>query len=79
MKKQITEHRKWMIRSYAVTFSAVSLRLLVPFLSIVVGMELLQTVIVTAWISWLGNLMVAELMIRFIFINQKNKSHENKN
>jgi uncharacterized membrane protein len=71
MKKQITEHRKWMMRSYAVTFSAVSLRLWVPFLAIVVGMDPLQTTIVTAWISWWINLIIAEILIQFIFYQSK--------
>jgi uncharacterized membrane protein len=65
-KKQIEAHQKWMMRSYAVTFSAVTLRLWVPVLSLVFEMDHLQVVIITAWISWLFNLMAAEIIIKLI-------------
>lgn len=64
-KKQIEEHKHWMIRSYAVTFSAVTLRLLVPILSLYLNIEHLTIVILTAWISWLINLIAAECIIKF--------------
>jgi uncharacterized membrane protein len=64
-KKQIEEHKHWMIRSYAVTFSAVTLRLWVPVLSLYLNIEHLTIVILTAWISWLINLLVAECIIKF--------------
>lgn len=63
-KKQVNEHVKWMVRSYAMTFAAVTLRLWVPFLSLVVEMEHLKIIIITAWISWLFNLMAAELILK---------------
>lgn len=63
-KKQIQQHVNWMVRSYAMTFAAVTLRLWVPFLSLVVDMEHLQVIIITAWISWLFNLVAAELLIK---------------
>ncbi len=64
-KKQIEQHVHWMIRSYAITFSAVSLRLWVPFLSLYTTMDHLHIIIITAWISWLFNLIVAEGVIKF--------------
>jgi uncharacterized membrane protein len=63
-KKKVQEHIKWMVRSYAVTFAAVTLRLWVPFLSLVIEMEHLKVIIVTAWISWLFNLIAAEFIIK---------------
>ena len=65
IKKQILQHQQWMIRSYAVTFSAVTLRLWVPFLSIACNWEHEEVVVITAWISWLFNLIAAELIIYF--------------
>ncbi len=67
LNKQIIQHRQWMIRSYAITFSAVSLRLWVPCLSLIVKMDPLQVIIVTAWISWLFNLIAAEYIIKLKF------------
>lgn len=72
---QVDQHRQWMLRSYAVTFSAVSLRLWVPLLSLYLPTDPMQVVIITAWISWLFNLIVAEFIIHF---NHKKITYENK-
>ncbi len=63
-KKQVNEHIKWMVRSYAMTFAAVTLRLWVPFLSLAINMEHLKVIIITAWISWLFNLVAAEFILK---------------
>lgn len=63
-KKQVNEHIKWMVRSYAMTFAAVTLRLWVPFLSLTINMEHLKVIIITAWISWLFNLIAAEFILK---------------
>lgn len=60
----IAAHRKWMLRSYAVTFSAVTLRLWVPLLSLFADWQPLTVVVVTAWISWLFNLLFIEFYIK---------------
>lgn len=73
-KKQINSHIQWMIRSYAITFSAVSLRLWVPALSLFSNFSSLQIIILTAWVSWLFNLIIAELIIKN---KLKTKNHEN--
>ncbi|UKN03875.1 DUF2306 domain-containing protein [Paracrocinitomix mangrovi] len=72
-KKDLIGHQKWMYRSYALSFAAVTLRLLVPLMSEpFVGYYLgssheEQTYIITvatAWLSWIINLIVAEILIR---------------
>ncbi len=63
-KGRVGEHIKWIVRSYAMTFAAVTLRLWVPFLSLVISMEQLNVIIITAWISWLFNLLVAEFILK---------------
>lgn len=60
----ITEHKKWMIRSYALSFSAITLRLYVPLLSLYFEWEHDFVVQITAWINWIPNLLVAEWIIR---------------
>lgn len=63
LRRQFVVHRQWMIRSYALTFAAVTLRLGIPALMIGLGMtgeEAFQTV---AWASWTLNLIVAEWLI----------------
>lgn len=56
------EHRKWMTRSYSLTFSAVTVRLAAPVLLLVTG-DIVFTVN-GAILSWPLNLLVAEALIR---------------
>ena len=62
--KKIQLHERWMIRSYAVTFTGVTFRLWMPFLSIVFQLEFLEAYPIDAWVSWIANLFVAQLIIR---------------
>lgn len=56
-------HRAWMIRNYALTFSAVTLRLWLPlFFSL--GYDFPEAYTTVAWLCWVPNLLVAELIIR---------------
>ena len=63
-EKKISQHKKWMIRSFALSFSAVTLRLYVPLLSLGFGFEHDFVVVITSWINWIPNLLVAEWIIR---------------
>lgn len=63
--KKIQEHKKWMVRSYALTFSAVTLRTWVPVLSLGFGVDHDLTIILTAWINWIPNVLLAELILYF--------------
>jgi uncharacterized membrane protein len=56
-------HRRWMIRSFALTFAAVTLRLYLP-LGMIAGLTFEQIYVATAWISWIPNLLVVELWMR---------------
>lgn len=60
----IKKHERWMIRSYAVTFTGVTFRLWMPFLIIAFQMDFLEAYPISAWISWMTNLLVAELILR---------------
>ncbi|OIQ44336.1 MAG: hypothetical protein BM558_08175 [Roseobacter sp. MedPE-SW] len=62
MRGRMTEHRAWMIRSGALTFAAVTLRLYLPFLFATLGEDLGYTIV--AWACWLPNLVVAEAILR---------------
>jgi uncharacterized membrane protein len=59
----LREHRRWMIRSYALTFSAVTLRLWVPLCSIWLHMNHDSIIVLSAWTSWGINLVLAELFL----------------
>ena len=60
----IESHRQWMIRSYALAFAAVTLRIYMPFMQAVLGMEFLDAYLIVAWMCWVPNLLVAELIVR---------------
>lgn len=63
-KKEFKQHSRWMVRSYALTFAAVTLRLFVPIASRLFGMNHELVIILSAWVSWILNLMIAEVLIR---------------
>ncbi|WP_420317441.1 DUF2306 domain-containing protein [Ekhidna sp.] len=59
----INSHERWMIRSFAVTLGAVTLRIFMP-LMIIAGVpegEAYQTI---SWFCWVPNLFVAEWIIQ---------------
>jgi len=62
--KKIQQHERWMIRSYAVTFTGVTFRLWMPFLIIAFQLDFLEAYPINAWISWMANLVVAQWLIR---------------
>jgi len=53
------EHRKWMIRSFALTFAAVTLRLYLPA-SAMLGLDMGQAYVAISWLAWIPNLLIAE-------------------
>lgn len=64
LKKQLAQHEEWMYRSYAVTFSALTFRVW----SAIIGYSLdnfTAGYVAAIWLSWVGNLVVIELWIRF--------------
>lgn len=64
-KKKIEAHRKWMIRNYALTLAAVSLRLYIPLSLVLFGNEnFITSYIAIAWLCWVPNLIFAELLLR---------------
>lgn len=63
MAGQIAKHRRWMIRSFALTFAAVTLRLyLLGFMA--AGFEYTEASLYLAWICWIPNMLFAEWYIR---------------
>jgi hypothetical protein len=61
--RRFDEHRRWMIRSFSLTFAAVTLRLYMP-LAGVAGLDMAQAYVAIAWLAWVPNLMIAELYLR---------------
>jgi hypothetical protein len=60
-RRRIQEHRAWMIRSYAVIFTAVTFRAWVAIASF--GLPFDQWYAAGSWTAWLINLLFAELLL----------------
>jgi uncharacterized membrane protein len=63
MRKDFSAHERWMIRSFALTFGAVTLRLQLPIGPMLTGGDFLAAYIWIAWLAWVPNLIVAEIYI----------------
>ncbi len=61
-RRDIASHQEWMIRSYALTLAAVTLRIWNPLLQ-AAGFPFPEAYISVAWISWVPNLLIAELYL----------------
>ncbi|MEQ8576794.1 MAG: DUF2306 domain-containing protein [Fulvivirga sp.] len=57
-KFNIEKHKKFMIYSYAVCFSAVTLRIWLPLLTITIG-DFITAYNIVAWLSWVPNVIFA--------------------
>lgn len=71
MRRDFTSHEIWMIRSFALTFGAVTLRLQLPLAGYlgatgVIPSDFAQSTSEPAWLAWVPNLIVAELFIATI-------------
>lgn len=62
-KNQPHKHQHQMIRSYALTLSAISLRLLALALPFLIHLSAKQSYTLIAWLSWIPNLFIAEWII----------------
>ena len=58
----VAAHRDWMVRSYALTFAAVTLRIWLPLLAIC-GVSFEQSYQTVAWLAWVPNLLFAEYVL----------------
>lgn len=71
-KIEILNHQRWMIRSYALTFAAVTLRLYLPILPIILQTDFISAYRIISWMCWIPNLLVAE----YVFISKRNLADE---
>jgi hypothetical protein len=63
LARRFAEHRRWMIRSYAMTFAAVTLRIYLPFAFLSPwGYD--NTYRAISFLAWVPNLIVAEVYLQ---------------
>jgi uncharacterized membrane protein len=60
--RDVAAHQRWMIRSFALTFAAVTLRIYLP-VGIVLEVPYEPAYQAIAWLCWVPNLLVAEWLI----------------
>lgn len=66
--KEWINHQKFMLRSYALTLSAVSLRLFKWIIVSTIELSPMDTYKIVSWLGWLFNLVIIEIYL----INRKN-------
>ncbi|MNW67975.1 hypothetical protein D3C74_466580 [compost metagenome] len=70
MAKDIQAHKAWMLRSYALTFAAVTLRIWLAPLNLLLG-DFEAAFRVVAWVCWIPNLLVIEAVISRMRLRQQ--------
>ena len=66
VKKDFSSHQAFMIRSYALTLSAISLRVWKVFFAEFSNLGPLDRYRIIAWLGWVLNLLIAEMIIRLV-------------
>lgn len=70
-KGKIEQHGAWMLRSYALTLSAVTLRFYAYIFDFfTLNLTPIEEYTLLAWISWIPNLVLAEWMIKRDFLKR---------
>ena len=60
----IAAHRRWMIRNFALTLAAVTLRLYLPFMLSALHWPFRTAYITVSWLCWIPNVLLAEWILR---------------
>jgi uncharacterized membrane protein len=64
IQRRFRDHRRWILRSYALTAAAITLRVLLPA-SAVMGLPAGPSYRAIAWMCWLINLGIVEIYLHF--------------
>jgi len=62
VRRAFVAHERWMIRSFALTLAAVTLRIYMP-LAIILHLDMPTAYTVIAWLCWIPNLIAAEIYL----------------
>jgi hypothetical protein len=63
MRGSVQSHREWMIRNFALTFAAVTLRIWLPLMTGPMGIAFPPAYVTISWLCWVPNLLVAEMLV----------------
>ncbi|WP_296736440.1 DUF2306 domain-containing protein [Mesorhizobium sp.] len=62
LRRRVAQHRRWMIRSYALTAAAITLRIYLG-LSGALGISFAEAYPAIAWLCWVPNLLIVEIFL----------------
>nr|WP_306659811.1 DUF2306 domain-containing protein [Bacillus sp. AFS017336] len=60
----MSQHRKWILRSFFLTFANLTIHLVLATFYYVVGLQYALSYTIAVWMSFIFNLLMAELIIR---------------
>jgi uncharacterized membrane protein len=60
----VDAHRRWMIRNFALTLAAVTLRNYLPLMLFALHWPFRAAYIAVSWLCWVPNLLIAEYLVR---------------
>ncbi len=63
-RRDILAHRRWMIRNFALTLAAVTLRNYLPLMLFGLHWSFRTTYVVVSWLCWVPNLLIAEWIVQ---------------
>jgi len=69
--KDVAAHEKWMLRSFALTLAAVTLRLYLPILQGGFGLSFIESYQVVAWLCWVPNLILVEIFMSRLVVGKE--------
>jgi uncharacterized membrane protein len=64
LRGDVAAHRRWMLRTFALTYAGVTLRLWLIVLIPLLGDDFLRAYLFTPFLCWVPNLVIAELLLR---------------
>jgi hypothetical protein len=73
VKLDFVRHQKFVIRSFALTLSAISLRLFKYIIVFLFHPLPMDTYRIVSWLGWIFNLIIAEIIIIYLFRNKLKK------
>lgn len=71
----VNEHIRWMVLSYALTLAAMSLRTESFLMIYCFHTKPFETYLSVTWLSWVGNLFLAEVLINFGLVRYLSKQY----
>ena len=70
-QQQIVKHQQWMLRSFALAMSAITLRVWRVVLAVMFEMSEVEAYRIVAWLAWVLNLVIVEIYIYRSFSDKK--------